>query len=52
MGFEISEYLFFYDFNSQICLYNDKSELDNLIHGPEAIEKWVLADIEKYKQEA
>ena len=31
---------------------DDKSELDNLIHGPEAIEKWILADIEKYKQEA
>ena len=31
---------------------NDKTELDNLIHGPEAIEKWILADIEKYKQEA
>ena len=33
-------------------LPDDKSELDNLIHGPEAIEKWILADIEKYKQEA
>ena len=31
---------------------DDKNELDNLIHGPEAIEKWILADIEKYKQEA
>jgi len=31
---------------------DDKGELDNLIHGPEAIEKWILADIEKYKQEA
>jgi len=31
---------------------DDIGELDNLIHGPEAIEKWLLADIEKYKQEA
>ena len=30
---------------------NDKGELENLIHGPEAIEKWILADIEKYKEE-
>ena len=29
----------------------DKSELDNLIKGPEAVEKWVLADIEKYAEE-
>jgi glycine cleavage system H protein len=28
----------------------DKNELKNLIHGPEAVEKWVLADIEKYKK--
>jgi glycine cleavage system H protein len=28
----------------------DKNELENLIHGPEAVEKWVLADIEKYKK--
>jgi hypothetical protein len=26
-------------------------DLQNLIHGPEAIEKWVLADIEKYKDQ-
>jgi len=31
---------------------DDKSELDNLIHGPKAIEKWILADIEKYSEEA
>jgi len=30
---------------------DDKSELGNLIHGPKAIEKWILADIEKYKDE-
>ncbi len=30
---------------------NDKSEMENLIHGVEAIEKWLLADIEKYKEE-
>ena len=30
---------------------NDKSEMENLIHGKEAIEKWLLADIEKYKEE-
>lgn len=30
---------------------NDKSEMENLIHGAEAIEKWLLADIEKYKEE-
>jgi glycine cleavage system H protein len=29
----------------------DKGELDNLIHGQEAVEKWVLADIEKYAKE-
>ena len=29
---------------------DDKGELDNLIHGPEAIEKWVLEDIEKYEK--
>ena len=28
----------------------DKSEIKNLIYGPEAVEKWVLADIEKYKK--
>ena len=26
-------------------------DLQNLIHGPEAIEKWVLDDIEKYKDQ-
>ncbi len=30
---------------------DDKSELDDLIKGPEAVEKWVLADIEKYAEE-
>ncbi len=29
----------------------DKGELSNLIHDPAAIEKWVLEDIEKYKQD-
>jgi len=29
----------------------DLSELNNLIHGKEAVEKWILADIEKYAQE-
>ncbi len=29
----------------------DKGELENLIHGPEAIEKWILEDIEKYSKE-
>jgi glycine cleavage system H protein len=29
----------------------DKGELSKLIHGPQAIEKWVLADIEKYAQQ-
>ena len=29
----------------------DLSELNNLIHGNEAVEKWVLADIEKSAQE-
>jgi glycine cleavage system H protein len=29
----------------------DKGELDNLIHGQEAVEKWLLADIEKYAKE-
>ena len=32
-------------------LPDDRSELDKLIHGPEAIEKWLLAEIEKYKEE-
>jgi len=27
---------------------NDKRELENLIHGAEAIEKWLLSDIERY----
>lgn len=27
---------------------NDKKELENLIRGPEAVEKWLLAEIEKY----
>ena len=31
---------------------DDPNELNNLIHGPEAVEKWLLADIERYKQEA
>lgn len=30
---------------------DDKGELDNLIRGPEAVEKWVLADIERYAKE-
>jgi glycine cleavage system H protein len=29
----------------------DMDELNNLIHAPSDIEKWVLADIEKYKQD-
>ena len=29
----------------------DKGELENLIHGQEAVEKWLLADIEKYAKE-
>ncbi|RJR20962.1 MAG: glycine cleavage system protein H [Desulfobacteraceae bacterium] len=29
----------------------DKAELANLIHGPQAVEKWVLAEIEKYAKE-
>ena len=31
---------------------DDKGDLDNLIHGKEAIEKWLLAEIERYKEEA
>jgi glycine cleavage system H protein len=31
---------------------DDKSELNNLIRGFEAVEKWLLADIEKYADEA
>lgn len=30
---------------------DDMGELEGLIHGPEAIEKWLLEDIEKYKEE-
>lgn len=30
---------------------DDMNEINNLIQGKEAIEKWVLADIEKYKEE-
>lgn len=30
---------------------SDKGELDNLIRGTEAIEKWLLEDIEKYAEE-
>ena len=29
---------------------DDKSELENLIHTPEALEEWLLADIEKYAE--
>ena len=30
---------------------SDKGELDNLIRGAEAVEKWLLEDIEKYAKE-
>jgi glycine cleavage system H protein len=30
---------------------DDKSEVKNLIHGTEAVEKWLMADIERYKNE-
>ncbi len=30
---------------------NNMDDVQNLIHGPEAIEKWILEDIEKYKEE-
>ncbi len=30
---------------------DDKGELDNLIHGPEAVEKWLVEEIEKYAEE-
>lgn len=30
---------------------SDPSEINDLIYGAEAIEKWVLEDIEKYKQD-
>jgi glycine cleavage system H protein len=29
---------------------NDKGEIKKLIYGPDAVTKWVLADIEKYKK--
>ena len=29
----------------------DKGELSNLIHGKEAVEKWMLAEIEKYSKD-
>ncbi|RLB11453.1 MAG: glycine cleavage system protein GcvH [Deltaproteobacteria bacterium] len=31
---------------------DDMAELEDLIHGPEAIEKWLIADIEKYADQA
>ncbi len=31
---------------------DDKAELQNLIKEPDAVEKWLLADIEKYAEEA
>ena len=31
---------------------DDMGDIKNLIHGPEAIEKWLLADIKKYAEEA
>ena len=30
---------------------DDMSELEDLIHGPEAVEKWLRADIEKYAEQ-
>ena len=30
---------------------DDKAELQNLIHTPDAMEKWLLADIEKYAKD-
>jgi glycine cleavage system H protein len=30
---------------------NDMGEVESLIKGAEAVEKWLLADIEKYKQD-
>jgi glycine cleavage system H protein len=30
---------------------HDIAEVDNLIHGAEAVEKWLLAEIEKYKND-
>jgi glycine cleavage system H protein len=29
---------------------SDRNEITNLIHGPDAVEKWMLAEIEKYKK--
>ncbi|UCG04988.1 MAG: glycine cleavage system protein H [Desulfobacterales bacterium] len=29
---------------------NDVGDVENLIHGAEAVEKWLLADIERYQQ--
>ena len=29
---------------------SDMNEINNLIHGPEAVERWMLAEIEKYKK--
>ncbi|MBW2022555.1 MAG: glycine cleavage system protein GcvH, partial [Deltaproteobacteria bacterium] len=31
---------------------DDMSELEQLIHGPEAVEKWLRSDIEKYADQA
>jgi glycine cleavage system H protein len=31
---------------------DDKAEIQNLIKAPEAIEEWLLADIEKYAKDA
>jgi glycine cleavage system H protein len=30
---------------------SDMREVENLINGSEAVEKWLLADIEKYKKD-
>ena len=30
---------------------DDKAELQNLLKEPDAVEKWLLADIEKYAEE-
>ncbi len=30
---------------------NDMGEVENLIHGSDAVEKWLVADIETYKKE-
>ncbi len=30
---------------------DDKGDLDNLIRGPEAVEKWLVEEIEKYAEE-